>query len=289
MPANSNKLVVVPGREDECWTRIVRANKIEAHGPRHQGIAQLCAIAARALAKPVADCTVPDVESSSKAVGEPAAADIISANHPDVTQILEGISRAYHVTEYELIGDGTSIDPKTEKREPYHVVMAFSGPNRYRMEGAGFDLGIGDTHDAREMVLVYDGSSLWFYVPKGNQYGSISADKIANADDDLADARPEAFDGFVMGTYRHASDSGAEAKFLREETIQLGDKGVECYVLSVAGSTWWVDKDRNSVVRQEQDGTIVTFETIKLGEPLPADLFRFVPPPGATRITTGIQ
>ena len=47
--------------------------------------------------------------------------------------------------------------------------------------------------------MVYDGSALWFYLPKTNQYGSVPASALtADAPGDLGDMRPEAVDEFMM-------------------------------------------------------------------------------------------
>jgi outer membrane lipoprotein-sorting protein len=99
--------------------------------------------------------------------------------------------------------------------------------------------------------------------------------------------KPGAVDYFITGRFRQASNYGGEARLLREETIAAGgDAAVECYVIQIPplGETWWVDKRRFYVVRQDGAASSTIFKTVRLNEPLSDDLFKFVPPEGATKI-----
>jgi outer membrane lipoprotein-sorting protein len=84
----------------------------------------------------------------------------------------------------------------------------------------------------------------------------------------------------TMSILRDAADSPAD--FIREETGS--------YVVQVTPKdhspvqTWWIDKANYHVVRIDDDESSIVFTTIKLNEPLPNDLFKFTPPPGAKKI-----
>jgi outer membrane lipoprotein-sorting protein len=81
-------------------------------------------------------------------------------------------------------------------------------------------------------------------------------------------------------------DAG-EARFLREETISpVGDDAVECYVLhfELIGATVWVDKRRFYLLREDTASSSTIFKSIKLGEPLSDDPFKFEPPAGARKL-----
>jgi len=99
-----------------------------------------------------------------------------------------------------------------------------------------------------------------------------------------------AMDHFMMWRYRGATGFTANAKFLREEVIEFAGAKVDCYVLTVSQKsggyayTWWVDKQRSLILREDNSETSSVFTTIKLDEPLPGDLFKFEPPPGARKI-----
>lgn len=63
-----------------------------------------------------------------------------------------------------------------------------------------------------------------------------------------------------------------------------------CYVVSVStasgGSayTWWIDKLRYRILREDHGTSSTIYTTVKLDEPLPPELFTFVPPAGARKI-----
>jgi outer membrane lipoprotein-sorting protein len=45
-----------------------------------------------------------------------------------------------------------------------------------------------------------------------------------------------------------------------------------------------VDQQRFLILREDDAGSSSVFTTIKLGQPLPDELFEFKPPPGARKI-----
>jgi outer membrane lipoprotein-sorting protein len=199
--------------------------------------------------------------------------------HPDVTEILKKVGETYRAAkEYELISTSTGT------AVPGRLLLAFRAPNRFRTEGADPNLDNADgTFD--EIVLVCDGSSVWLYHPKANEYAAFTSDLTG-------DLRPEAMDDFAIGRFKGAADLSRRATFLREEALEMNGTRVDCYVVTVPVSvpregtsihTWWVEKKSNRIVREDHGGSSVVFTTIKLNEPLPDDLFKFVPPPGARR------
>jgi outer membrane lipoprotein-sorting protein len=169
------------------------------------------------------------------------------------------------------------------------VRLAFQGPGKYRIQGSLPGLGL-DSPEFEEATVVYDGSAVWFYLPKLNRYASIPASQLtADAPGDLGDLRPEAIDEFLLGRYRRAADAAGGSRFLRNETIEIGGAKAACYVLTVSpgGSapyTWWVDQKRYRILREDHGDTSAVFTTIKLGEPLGDEVFRFVPPAGAKKL-----
>jgi outer membrane lipoprotein-sorting protein len=213
------------------------------------------------------------------------------AQTPDVQAILSKAAETYKAaSQYELVADISERQPGASSGPSGRMYVAFNRGKGYRMEGAipgmgavGFD----------EATMVYDGSTVWFYLPKSNQYGSFPASALtADAPGDLGDLRPEAMDGFLMGRYRSAADTSNRAKLLREETIQFGGGKTECYVVSVSMKesqnvyTWWIDKKLYRILREEDDQSVTVFTTVKLGEQPADDLFRFKPPAGARKIET---
>ena len=161
------------------------------------------------------------------------------------------------------------------------MLFAFRSPNRYRLE-----LSEKGDSKATNIIVVHDGSVLWMYSSDTGEY--VSAPSVPVKD---GAASLEGQDPFLMWRYRGAADWIEGAKFLREETIEIGSGKVDCYLVTVStmkdGSqstyTWWVDKQHYHVVRDDGADSSSVFTTIKLAEPLPDDLFRFDPPAGARK------
>jgi outer membrane lipoprotein-sorting protein len=207
---------------------------------------------------------------------------------PNVAEILQKVSQTYKAApNYEFVADLTLHEGGATGSG--HAIFAFEPPNRYRMEGAIPGAG-GDDPASAKAVLVHDGSTLWAYMPESNQYFTVPASELTvDAQGDDGDMSPEAMDHFMMWRYRGAAGF-RDAKILREDAIVFGGSKVDCYVVSVAEKpggyayTWWVDKQTFRILREDNAGSSTVFTTIKLGESLPDDLFKFVPPPGARKV-----
>jgi outer membrane lipoprotein-sorting protein len=210
---------------------------------------------------------------------------------PDVAEILRKVSETYKAaSQYEFVVDLKVRDEETATPVAGHVLFAFRSPNRYRVEGAIPGMSA-DFAAFGQAVIVYDGSTVWVYLPKSNQYTTIPISALtADAAGDLGDLRPEAMDNFMMWRYRGATRFAQGSKFLREEAIGIAGTQIDCYVLSISekpgGSayTWWVDRKRYLILREDLAGSSSVFTTIKLREQLPEDLFKFEPPPGARKL-----
>ena len=156
-----------------------------------------------------------------------------------VAEILQRVGRNYKaVSRYELIVDAT----EDGSRETYHMEFAFKAPDKYRMQGSIPALSVPDP-SFKQATIVYDGSDVWFYFPKSNQYGSFPSSALKG---DLGDLKPEAIDRFMMGRFRRAADFAHSAELLREEPIAKS----ACFVVIVLTGdnespyTWWIDKTR---------------------------------------------
>jgi outer membrane lipoprotein-sorting protein len=205
---------------------------------------------------------------------------------PDVVEILKNVSATYNVSQYEF--DMEASVSGGGKPAVSHANFSFKAPNKYRMQGRlpGMDLPGGG-----EMLLVSDGSTIWFYLPNPNQYGSISLSEVTpDAPGDLGDLAPEAMNHFMTWRYRGAADFADGAKFLREETLEVAGGKIPCFVLTIKPPdgaliyTWWIDKTRFRILREDDAGNSTLFATIRLGESIPDERFKFTPPPGARKL-----
>jgi hypothetical protein len=97
----------------------------------------------------------------------------------------------------------------------------------------------------------------------------------------------------ILG-YQLGPASEGDARLVREESIEIGNTKADCYVIQFQSAriprpvtTWWIDKRRFLVLRDDQEGGPAPLEgsrTIwtrtQVGG-VPDDLFLFTPPPGA--------
>jgi outer membrane lipoprotein-sorting protein len=212
---------------------------------------------------------------------------------PDLSAILRKVSEKYKASSrYEFEIDATGHEGANGARSTFHTHIAFRAPDGYRIDGAIPGLRVQDT-DLSDAIMIHDGSTLWFYLPKSNQYASIPAAALsANGAGDSGDMRPEAVDHFLMWRYRSAGDFVKSAKFLREESIEIAGTKVACFVVTVSPTnlgleyTWWVDKQTYRIVREDDAGNSAVFTSIRLNEPIRDELFKFEPPPGARKMET---
>jgi outer membrane lipoprotein-sorting protein len=198
-----------------------------------------------------------------------------------VAEILQKVGRNYKaVSKYEFTVDATATE--NGSRENYHMEFAFQAPDRYRMQGSIPALSVPDP-SFKQATIVYDGSDVWFYFPKSNQYGSFSAGALKG---DLEDLKPEAIDRLMIGRFRLAAEFTHSAQLLREEPIGKS----ACFVVIVLTGdnespyTWWIDKAGYRVLREDHAGSRSIFTSVKLDEPIPEERFKFEPPAGAKKL-----
>jgi len=207
----------------------------------------------------------------------------VAQSQPDLAEILKKVSETYNAaSQYEFVIETTQTDPPKGKPEVVHSLIAVRAPDRYRTEGVLAD---DDGKTSKRINIVLDGTTIWFYDPQLNQYASYPASSIGK---DLPDEiEASGVDFSTMLRYRTAADFSATAGFLREETIEIAGAKIVCYVVLVREEkyeyTWWVDEKSNHILREDSDGSSAIFTTVKMGEPLPDSLFKFVVPPGARK------
>jgi outer membrane lipoprotein-sorting protein len=202
-------------------------------------------------------------------------------------EILRRVGAAYKaVSRYEFTVDAT----ENGGRDTYHMEFSFKAPNKYRMQGSIPALSIPDPN-FKEATIVYDGSDVWFYFPKTNAYGSFPSSAL-NGGGDLGDLKPEVMDRFMTARFRGAAGYTKGVQFLREESIEVAKAKVPCLVVMVLTGasespyTWWIDKVRYRVLREDHEGTTSIFTSIRLEEPIRDELFKFEPPEGAKKLGT---
>ena len=195
-----------------------------------------------------------------------------------VGDILKKVENTYaSLTEWDFEATITStLEPGGQSTRPQRT--AGKGSSLRRME-------MGDANSGK-ILIVADSKNAWTYQAKPNQY-------TRKAQAPEPDETFSYFDIFLL-EYRLGSADESGARLLREESIEVGNTKADCYVIQFQSpdrprfvSTWWVDKRRFLVLRDDQEGgpaPLVRSRTIWIRtqvDGVPDDLFRFTPPPGA--------
>jgi outer membrane lipoprotein-sorting protein len=195
-----------------------------------------------------------------------------------VGDILKKVQNTYEsLTQWDFEAAITStLEPGGQSTRPERA--AGKGSSKRRME-------MGDANSGR-ILIVADGKNVWLYQAQPNQYS-----RKAQAPE--PDETFSYFDVFLL-PYRFGSADESDARLLREESIEIGSTKADCYVIQFQSpdrprfvSTWWVDKRRFLVLRDDQEGgpaPLAGSRTVWIKtqvDSVPDDLFIFTPPPGA--------
>jgi outer membrane lipoprotein-sorting protein len=219
--------------------------------------------------------------------------------YPDAAEVLRRVSETYSKAgQYHLAGETTiTVEPVDgDISEP--VIQTFSiamqEPRRVRLE---MSTGDPDTN----LHVVSDGTRAWGYFPARKEYRQLKLRPAAATASNESSLEDDDLVGRAILTARQALHRfrvrpGVRGRILREEKVAAAGRVSDCLVVSLPGqpspistSTWWVDKERYVVLREDSRNTTemliesssTLYSTVRLDEQLPEALFTFVPPPGA--------
>jgi thiol-disulfide isomerase/thioredoxin len=229
-----------------------------------------------------------------------------TAPRPDALALLTEVSqryadaKSYHIEAVEERTSSNELQRSWQKTLLTAIVMP---DGRYRYEGRS---GFGSA------IVVSDGTTQWRYHMMENRYTRAAAAKYPPQGQPIPYEENPAFSAseFVqeLGGAAHRLKA---ARYLPDETISVGDRQIECYVVRYSSQdfktrksdyqeerTVWIDRSRGLVVktftRAEaymfvssqahipiHQETTVMYPVAKLDQKEPASSFNFVPPPGA--------
>jgi TonB family protein len=231
---------------------------------------------------------------------------------PDAKAILKQVAETYkNLRSYHFEGRYTleqvteSIGLKDEfKREELFVTAAIK-PDRSRIESK-------NTHIS--VTSISDGKAKWLYAPGPNEYtkteeGPVRLVTGGPVKDSVPMAHLANATNLLAG-YSRFDDRLGVAKIIGEETLEIGGRRSDCFVIEAyyfpasTGSQTntltrklWIDKSRNIVLREIKNteakmpwGRTIhskmtyIFTVATVGEPIPETLFTFVPPEGAKEV-----
>src|SRR5215475_1766452 len=233
-------------------------------------------------------------------------------NATDAKAILKQVAETYkNLRSYQFEGRYTleqvteSVGLKDEiKREELFVNAAIK-PDRSRIESK-------NTHIS--VTSVSDGKTKWLYAPGPNQYTKTEGSPVRLVTGGpVKDSAPMAHLANatnLLAGYSRVDDRLGVAKIIGEETVEIGGRRSDCFVIEAyyfAASTGsqtntltrklWIDKSRNIVLREIKhteakmpwgrtinSNIAYNFTVATVGEPIPETLFTFVPPEGAKEV-----
>ena len=230
------------------------------------------------------------------------AEGIETATTEEAVALLRSVSERYQKLEsfhFEAIESTISSVNGRERRTDSVTVTAADTNGRFRVES---------DHPVDGGVAVFDGDVSSIYLARQHQYTQLQGQPLS-----LASRREgsvpalSALKNRFSSRYRHIGVQILEAKIEGEETLNVDQGEVVCTVVwarydlpqGIAAVTvekkFWIDPTRRviwrdgsklSVVNKER-GLImeavqnVSFRTARIAEPLPDELFVFIPPEGA--------
>jgi outer membrane lipoprotein-sorting protein len=195
-----------------------------------------------------------------------------------VGDILNKVANTYtSLTEWDFEATITStVEHGGQITHP--VRTAGKGSSKRRLE-------VGDEESGR-FLIVADGQNVWSYQPPRNQYTRKA--QVAEPVETLSYYKAP-----ILG-YQLGPAIEGDARLVREESIEIGNTKADCYVIQFQPvriprpvTTWWVDKRRFLVLRDDQEGGAAPLEASRTiwtrtqVDGIPDDLFRFTPPPSA--------
>lgn len=258
--------------------------------PRRAALA-LLALILFAAGRARADAPVPPALTAPGAGGEDAA-----------RALLARLGEKYRRLESYLFEGVTRITPATRDAGQHIDVpfrLAAVKPNRMRTEMM---------NPMVSMVTVSDGQQTWTYVPQAQQYLKAAYSPLAGGDSSGVAIGSALAHGTPLQRYLGAIGDIRNARLVREETLDTGERRVRCQVISAdydlppgsrltaSTTTVWIDPAAEIALRDSVRLTsaadasggqpqavdvVTTFRVARVNEALPDSLFVFTPPPGA--------
>lgn len=231
---------------------------------------------------------------------------------PEALDVLKKVESTYRSMKTFRAEGSVSIETAgqgMQQKMDMPMTLTMVPPNKLRVENKAAPM---------NMLMIFNGETLWMYLPLLNKYAKMDPSKFAP--DQKLDAK--AFPGVssFAAQYAEVAKRAKGAKILREEPILVDGRDINCFVLQVeseplpttasaafgksmpnielSARTLWVDKGRYLVLRESsetkmtfpnatapmQSKQTVKFSKITVDEPVSDDQFVFTPPEGATEM-----
>lgn len=219
---------------------------------------------------------------------------VLAQSQPDLAGILSKVSETYaNAKQFRFT-------IKKSGEESGVLQIAVKKPNRFRFEADGRVIDGADAFS--NVTMVSDGGSAWNYFAEQQQYTRKKI-TLPLLDTEPPAISPETFvlqaETIFLTRYAELAKALDHARYLRRETLQAESGSVNCYVIELTAPrpgyrdtyTWWVDPQRYLVLREDtkpatprRSVSSVIYTVAAIDEPIPDEVFRFTPPPGAKQV-----
>jgi peroxiredoxin/outer membrane lipoprotein-sorting protein len=236
--------------------------------------------------------------------GKQGPANKPMAKAPDALEIVRKVSETYRSLKSYHLEDAIAIAAKLEG-ETRNIDLTNSTYGT-----ASGKLKIIEKTDQGDVIVVSDGKIVWVYSSSKNSYLTRGASVTMPDISPTPDRHPGEPDN-VVSDYSGLIMITKNAKIIREETVAVGPRNLDCYVLGldldevttemleglrVVQRLIWVDKKsyliakdylRVAVPPEQGSGTAemtVNFKSIEVNSGIDDSVFTFTPPAGATAV-----
>lgn len=213
----------------------------------------------------------------------------------DAAAILKRVSETYaHPKQYDF---AAKAEPRASSgKGPFSFRIAVKSPDRVRTELRG-SMAAELLGFESDLLTVVDGQFTWTYTSKPSQYSRETGGPMGES--------PRAYVSTVerlfFQRYRAFTEFAERAAILQNEAIEAGGgpdgSKVECFVILIKPEsprfpgefTWWVDKKRFLVLREDSDEGRIVYDVAKFDEPIADEVFTFKPLAGAKQVEKILQ
>lgn len=236
-----------------------------------------------------------------------AAQTATAPEQPDAMDLLKSVELTYgamntysaKVTETTTMEEGSGSQASMETA----ITVTADSTGKFRVESTGMT----------GMTLVYDGNTMWMYMPMANSYSKLPWSTSAEAGA-MGGGMFSGANG--LDENKNATKGVKEAKIVRSEKLHVNGADVDCWVVSLEYGPWdgevgqaggaslkdlehsktlWVDKNRFLVYREDTKMKMTmpnantptnmkqtsNVQSVTVNDPVSPDVFTFTPPPGA--------
>ena len=146
---------------------------------------------------------------------------------PDGLELLGNVEQTYRAMTTYSAKSTAAVEmngPNMQTKIEIPATFSADSSGRFRTETKGMF----------GTVMVFDGDTMWFYMPAQNKYSKSSVGKqTASAGATAAALGGTAFGGGSIESYKNLTTNVKEAKVLRSEALNIGGSEVQCWVISV--------------------------------------------------------